>query len=162
MKQLLFILFISLSLPILAQKPYQLQGSEVQTGKEIIFKTGTIELEKSSDEALQIIKIYLIDKPYITLLRIESHTDNATPNAQALSEKRALAVSKRLVELGVDCKKLIAVGFGATKPITDNSTPVGKAQNRRITFVNVAIKDRVIGSLPTDGGGIVAGEVCKL
>jgi len=62
----------------------------------------------------------------------------------------------------VDCKKIIAVGCGATKPIADNSTPGGKAQNRRIAFINVAIKDRVIGSLPTDGGGVVAGDVCKL
>lgn len=153
---------MSLSLPILAQKPYQLQGSEVLTGREIIFKAGSAELEKSSDEALQIIKLYLADKPYITSLRIESHTDNVTTNAQTLSEKRALAVCKRLVELGVECKKLIAVGFGATKPIADNSTPVGKAQNRRIAFINVAIKDRVMGGLPTDGGGVVVGDVCKL
>ena len=162
MKQLLFIILTVLSFKASGQKPYQLQGNEVLTGKEIIFKTGSAELEKSSDEALQIIKLYLVDKPYISSLRVESHTDNATPNAQALSEKRALAICKRLIELGVDCKKLIPVGFGSTKPIADNSTPVGKAQNRRITFVNVAIKDRVIGGLPTDGGGLVAGDVCKL
>ncbi|WP_316786872.1 OmpA family protein [Pedobacter frigiditerrae] len=161
MKQLFFIILTVLSFKAYGQKPYQLQGSEVLTGKEIIFKTGIAELEKSSDEALQIVKLYLVDKPYISLLRVESHTDNATPNAQNLSEKRALAICKRLVELGVDCKRLIATGFGANKPIADNSTPVGKVQNRRINFINVAIKDRVIGGLPTNGGGVVAGDVCK-
>lgn len=162
MKQLLFILLTVLSFKAIGQKPYQIQGNEVVIDKEIIFKVGTANLEKNSDEALQVIKLYLTDKPYISLLRIESHTDNVTPNAQALSEKRALAICKRLVELGVDCKRLIAVGFGANKPIADNTTAAGKVQNRRISLVNVALRDKNIGGLPADGGGVVAGDVCKM
>ena len=80
---------------------------------------------------------------------------------QMLSEKRALTVCKKLIAMGVDCKRLIAVGFGDTKPVADNSTPAGKAENRRISFVNVALRGKVIGGLPIDGGGQVAGEVCN-
>ncbi|WP_316771650.1 OmpA family protein [Pedobacter frigiditerrae] len=161
MKQLFFIILTVLSFKAIGQKAYQLQGNEVAINKGIVFKVGTADLEKSSDEALHTIKIYLSDKPYVSLLRIESHTDNVIPNAQPLSEKRALAICKRLVELGVDCKRLIAVGFGANKPIADNSTSTGKTQNNRISLVNVALRDRNIGRLPADGGGVVAGDVCK-
>ena len=80
--------------------------------------------------ALEILKQYLTDKSYISLLRVEGHTDNTgnTAAAQALTEKRALAVCKKLIEMGVDCKRLIAVGFGDTKPVAANDTPEGKAQ----------------------------------
>ena len=77
-----------------------------------------------------------------------------------LSEKRALAVCATLVKLGVDCKRLIAVGFGSSKPVADNVTAEGKATNRRLIFVNAALRNHAIGGMPVDGGGKVAGEIC--
>ena len=106
---------------------------------------------------------YLADKTYISTLRIEGHTDDrgdAGAN-QALSEKRALAVAKALVAKGVDCKRLLPVGFGANKPIRPNDTPEGRAQNRRMDFVNAALRGRAIGGMPVDGGGVVAGDPCR-
>jgi len=47
------------------------------------------------------------------------------------------------------------------RKIADNSTPAGKAENRRVCFVNVALRGHVIGSMPVDGGGKIAGEVCN-
>ena len=142
---------------------YRLEGNEVKISKEILFETGTAKLKPESTSALQIIKQYLDDKSYISMLRVEGHTDNSASAAasQTLSEKRAIAVCKKLIELGVDCKRLIAVGFGDTKPVADNSTPSGKAENRRISFINVSLMGRVIGGLPVDGGGQVAGDVCN-
>ena len=81
--------------------------------------------------------------------------------SQLLTEKRALAVCNKLIELGVDCKRLIPVGFGDTKPVADNSIPEVKAENRRVTFVNVSLRGHVIGGLPIDGGGQIAGEICN-
>lgn len=59
---------------------------------------------------------------------MEEHTDNSAPESsnQKLSEQRALAVCKWLVENGIDCKRLIAVGFGSTKPVASNDTPIDK------------------------------------
>lgn len=142
---------------------YRIENNEVKIDKEIKFKTGTAELLPESDAALLVIKKYLEDKPYISLLRIEAHTDNSG-NAEAnqsLSEKRAEAVSDRLVALGVDCTRLLPVGLGGNKPVATNSTPEGKAQNRRISFVNAAIKGKAIGGMPIDGGGKVAVNPCK-
>ena len=73
--------------------------------------------------------------PQVNLV-IEGHTDN-TGTAQEnkeLSVKRAQAVMDYLIKQGVDPAKLQAVGIGAEKPITENSTPEGQFKNRRIEF----------------------------
>lgn len=142
---------------------YKIENNEVKTGKEISFKPGTAVLLPESDAALLVIKKYLDDKSYISTLRIEAHTDNSGDAAanQTLSEKRAEAISDRLIALGVDCNRLLPVGFGGTKPVADNGPAAGKAQNRRITFVNAALRGKAIGGMPTDGGGKVAVNPCK-
>lgn len=142
---------------------YKIENNEVRITKEIKFKPGTAELLPASDTALLVIKKYLGDKPYISTLRIEAHTDNSGDAKlnQTLTEKRAEAISDRLVALGVDCNRLLPVGFGDTKPVGDNNTPEGKSQNNRISFVNAALKGKAIGGMPMDGGGKVAVAPCK-
>jgi len=172
MKQLkLFFAFACLLCAIKASaQDYKLDGNEVKINADIKFKIATATLLPESDAALLIIKKYLDDKPYISLLRVEGHTDRLTDeygtrkesSYQTLSEQRALAVCRQLVKLGVDCKRLVAVGFGSQKPVADNSTAEGRTANRRIAFVNVALRGHAIGGLPADGGGKVAeGEVCE-
>ncbi len=145
--------------PPLQQKPYALEGNEVKISASVRFAVGGDKLLPESDKALAALKSYLDDKTYISLLRIEGHTDadGDLDVNQTLSEKRALAVARWLVEKGVDCKRLLPVGFGSNKPVAPNDTPEGKAQNRRLAFVNAALRGRLIGGLPTDGGGKVAG-----
>jgi OmpA-OmpF porin, OOP family len=142
---------------------YRLEGNEIKINKPIVFESGTDQLKTESIAALEIIKQYISSKTYISLLRIECHTDNTTNEqaAQLLTEKRALAVSKKLVEMGVDCKRLIAVGFGSSKPVAANSSTEGKAQNRRVSFYNAALRGHLIGGMPADGGGKVAGDSCQ-
>ncbi|MCK6530099.1 OmpA family protein [Myxococcota bacterium] len=55
-----------------------------------------------------------------------------------LSQRRAEAVMRYMANLGVAADRLIAVGYGEDSPIADNSTPAGRAKNRRVEF-------RVIG-----------------
>ena len=162
MKWFLTVLLASFAITLQAQD-YKLEGSEVKITKPVLFETGSAKLKPESTAALEIIKQYLTDKSYISQLRVECHSDNSGDAAtnQSLTEKRALAVCKKLIEMGVDCKRLIAVGFGDTKPAADNSTPGGKAENRRVNFVNVSLRGRVIGGMPVDGGGKIAGELCN-
>jgi OOP family OmpA-OmpF porin len=117
MKYYCTLLLLFLSFTIKAQN-YSLSGNEVKITKPVLFEAGTDKLKPESDEAFEIIKKYLTDKPYISTLRIECHTDKDATAAQSLTEKRAMAVCKKLIAMGVDCKRLIAVGFGSTKQYT--------------------------------------------
>jgi OOP family OmpA-OmpF porin len=160
---LAFALLFSAALGLAAQaQTFKLDGHQLVLPAPITFRTGTAELdEAASRDSLVLIKAYLTVKSYISKLRVEGHTDNGGESAanQKLSEKRALAVCQWLKAQGVDCKRLLAVGFGNTKPVAASSSPEGRAQNRRITVVNAELRGRAIGGLPVDGGGKVAGEV---
>ena len=66
-------------------------------------------------------------------IQIEGHTDNVGSAAdnQKLSENRAKAVVSYLNSKGISPGRLLAKGYGATKPVADNTTEEGRAQNRR-------------------------------
>lgn len=107
----------------------------VQTSGKIRFETGSAHLNTEDTR--------LLDRLVVAALRcgtakvtIEGHTDNVGDPAsnQALSEKRAAAVVAYLVELGVAADRLTSIGYGDTRPVVDNGTPEGRAQNRRIDF----------------------------
>ena len=68
---------------------------------------------------------------------VEGHTDadGAKDYNQRLSEARANSVVAYLSENGIDPDRMTVLGFGETKPIGDNSTDAGKAENRRIEFI---------------------------
>ncbi|MFK8162848.1 MAG: OmpA family protein [Lewinella sp.] len=70
-------------------------------------------------------------------IRIEGNTDNTGSLATnlALSKKRAQAVAAYLTrEYNMDSDRFIIVGNGPNKPIANNSSESGKAQNRRTDF----------------------------
>jgi outer membrane protein OmpA-like peptidoglycan-associated protein len=69
-------------------------------------------------------------------LEISGHTDNVGTREKNvdLSQRRAAAVRAYLVSKGVDESRLTSVGHGPDKPLGDNKTPAGKAQNRRVEF----------------------------
>jgi OmpA-OmpF porin, OOP family len=64
------------------------------------------------------------------------HTDSDGPRASnvALSQARAAAVKAYLVERGIPATSVTASGAGPDSPVADNSTPEGRARNRRIEF----------------------------
>ena len=70
---------------------------------------------------------------------IEGHTDSdgdETSN-QTLSEQRAESVKKALTEVGIESSRLQTKGWGESKPIDNNDSPEGKANNRRVEFVKI-------------------------
>jgi OOP family OmpA-OmpF porin len=68
---------------------------------------------------------------------IEGHTDSSGTAAhnQELSQRRASSVRDYLTAHGITAPRLTASGFGATRPIGDNATELGRARNRRVEVV---------------------------
>jgi outer membrane protein OmpA-like peptidoglycan-associated protein len=71
---------------------------------------------------------------------VEGHTDSTgkPKHNQRLSEARASFVKDRIVSRGIDASKIRTSGFGETRPVADNSTPEGRAQNRRVDVLIVS------------------------
>jgi OOP family OmpA-OmpF porin len=134
-----------------------LEGNRLVVPGSIQFGKSSPRLSAKPDVALDAVKAYLDAKPYISAMRIEGHVGSGS-TAQTLSETRARWIALLLIQRGVDCKRLIVTGFGATKPVAAKNDPA----NTRIEFVNAALRGHPIGGMPLDGGGKVAGDACAL
>jgi outer membrane protein OmpA-like peptidoglycan-associated protein/sugar lactone lactonase YvrE len=113
---------------------------EVLRETRIYFRPNSPELDTASYTALDRIVAFLRANPTVRL-RIHGHTDIGDPNPrhnQQLSEARANNVRAYLIQKGISANRLEAMGHGNTKPIADNSTLEGRAQNRRVEFEVIA------------------------
>lgn len=76
-----------------------------------------------------------------TIIEVAGHTDSVGSDSynQGLSERRAQAVGNYITAQGVNPQRIITVGAGKSRPIADNSTEAGRAQNRRVEITLVPI-----------------------
>jgi outer membrane protein OmpA-like peptidoglycan-associated protein len=102
---------------------------------DIKYATSSATLQESSKLVLGDFAAYLKDHPGM-LVEIRGHTDDIgdAGKNKALSAERAFEVLNFLVAAGVNAKQLSYQGFGEEKPVADNSTDEGRAQNRRTEF----------------------------
>ncbi|MFM9028284.1 MAG: OmpA family protein [Bacteroidota bacterium] len=99
----------------------------------IFFDFGSDRLTPGSKTRLNDLITILSNYKEATLV-IEGHTDNvgdATSN-MALSQKRCEAVKQYLISKGITANRLLAAGYGDTRPVSDNKTESGRAKNRRV------------------------------
>jgi len=114
---------------IRANTPISLYGIQFEFGKATIKP----ESYPTLDSAAGILSNY----PEVEV-EIQGHTDSVGSEGanQTLSQKRAEAVRQYLIDVHmIEPVRLIAYGFGETKPVADNKTAEGRAKNRRVDFL---------------------------
>ena len=103
---------------------------------DVLFDTGRYTLKPNTQISLA--KVAGILQAYPGLkLQVEGYTDSVGSDQynQKLSENRADAVRDFLVTQGVQTDNISATGYGKAKPVADNATAQGRAQNRRVNLV---------------------------
>ena len=108
----------------------------------VLFASAKANLSRTGTEALtEILNVLLPVKD--RRFMIAGHTDNQRIRGRRfasnwhLSTARAVSIVRFMVKAGFPSKNLSAAGFGEYDPVTDNSTPEGRQQNRRIEIILV-------------------------
>lgn len=113
------------------------EGKLVTRG--ITFDSGSDVIKPESYAVLKEIAQVLKENPSLKV-RIIGHTDSDGSDASnlELSKKRAAAVKKALAgEFSIDNARMETDGKGESEPAGPNTTPEGKANNRRVEFVKI-------------------------
>lgn len=117
--------------------------TEIVISRQVQFKFGQSALAHTvdpvSDDLLTEVRDAIVDHPEIEQIEVQGHTDNVGKDEinRALSQERADAVRRWLVQRGIPAAKLLAKGYGSTRPIATNDTEEGRQQNRRVQFLIV-------------------------
>lgn len=122
----------------------KLRGSGVsvtRSGNDIIlnmpgnitFATDSADLRPQFFDVLDSVALVL-DEYGKTVINVMGHTDStgAADYNQRLSERRAETVARYLSGRGIDSRRIIARGFGETRPVAGNETSTGRQRNRRV------------------------------
>ena len=109
-------------------------GSKIAL-RNVFFDTGRAEVKLDSYPELDRLIDLMNDVPSLKI-ELSGHTDNVGSNTsnEKLSQKRAEAVRSYLVSRGVDGLRITAIGYGSQRPVDDNATKEGRANNRRTEF----------------------------
>jgi chemotaxis protein MotB len=128
-------------------------GITFRIAAPVLFSSAAARLQKDGDGVLARLAAVLRKYPYE--VEVEGHTDSLPihtvefPSNWHLSAARAVAVARRLQELGVAPERLGATGYGEYRPLADNATAEGRARNRRVEIFIERNPDREVGgSLP--------------
>lgn len=136
------------------------RGVEIRSSDKILFDSGKADIKPEGSAFLDRVASILktrTRKP----VSIEGHTDNVGPADlnRDLSELRALAVMKGLLDRGVPKARMRYVGYGMSRPIADNSTIEGRQLNRRTEIIILNERKENIGSVLDDLSGVFSGVV---
>lgn len=103
------------------------------------FEFDSDRLTYEAESILDKVARTLLDSPGF-VVEVQGHTDSQGGDFynQNLSEARARSVRKYLMGKGVDGIRMIATGYGETRPVADNDTREGRAENRRVELLVVS------------------------
>lgn len=122
-------------------KSYLAKGqAEYKAGNTFVLKDIYFEFDKTTllqQSFFELQKLLAILKAYPRMrIEIGGHTDAKGSDSynNKLSEGRAKAVVDYLISKGVEPKRLKSQGYGKSRPIDNNDTEEGRANNRRVEF----------------------------
>lgn len=105
----------------------------------VFFDVAKSNIKAESKPAIDNVYSLMRTFPTMTIeLRGHTDSDNSTGDPDynvKLSQARADAVREELIRRGISGDRITALGFGESQPIAENTTPEGKAKNRRTEFV---------------------------
>jgi OmpA-OmpF porin, OOP family len=121
---------------VMPKKKYSPKIGETITLENIFFMTNKSELLNESFMEIDKLVQFLNETIYTSIL-ISGHTDNTGNEIQnkILSKGRAKAVADYLILKGINKSRINYIGYGSSKPITENDTEDGKQSNRRVEFI---------------------------
>jgi outer membrane protein OmpA-like peptidoglycan-associated protein len=113
------------------------RGTVITLSGSVIFASGQAELLPSARSKLSEVATALKSGGREPKILVEGHTDSIGSEEanRELSLQRASAVRDALVSNGVSADRVSVEGFGETRPIADNSSQAGRANNRRVEIV---------------------------
>ncbi|MEI9949877.1 MAG: OmpA family protein [Pseudomonadota bacterium] len=124
------------SLAEIAKVKEESRGVVITLSGSVLFATGKSDLLAIAQEKLNQVATALTDQGFKSIV-VQGYTDSRGNSADndRLSLRRAQSVRDYLVRRGVPSEKATAEGLGASKPVADNATADGRAENRRVEIV---------------------------
>lgn len=119
----------------------KLTREKIEILDKVYFDVNKDTIQARSFSLLDQVASVLKAHPELTTVRVEGHTDSDGKDEANLdlSDRRAKAVQRYLVDKGVAAERLQAVGYGETRPVKPNTSKTNKEANRRVEFVIAAI-----------------------
>jgi outer membrane protein OmpA-like peptidoglycan-associated protein len=120
----------------LATTKIKLEAKQIVILDKVFFETNSDVIKAESFKLLDEVGSVIMANPQVGRVEVSGHTDSDGDDASNLdlSQRRADSVKRYLEGKGVKAERLIAKGFGETKPIAKNTSSKGKATNRRVEF----------------------------
>lgn len=113
------------------------RGMVITLSGAVIFASGEAKLLPGAKAKLDQVAVTLMEGETPPNILIEGHTDSRGDDAmnQGLSERRAKSVKDYLVSKGFPAAHATSEGLGSTRPVAENDTAEGRANNRRVEIV---------------------------
>ncbi len=122
------------------EDPFAYSGApakrETFRGRDVLFEFNSDRVAPEAMESIKQFVAYLMGPAGFKELVIEGHTDSIGSDVYNLdlSRRRAKAVGRIMVQMGIPANRVKAVGYGESRPIADNGNYQGRAINRRVEF----------------------------